>query len=504
MKRKGGSSVSFHFSELDPVLFTLYAILVFMGLGMIYSVNHLPDSPGYLFDLRTEPSKQMFFILISATLVFVVMFVEWTFWRDFAWLFYFAALALQLGVFVFGREINGALAWYQFGGFSLQPGEFSKLGAVLAMAAYLGAPNINLKSWRQRFTAAAIFLIPAAIIILQKDTGTALVFLSFLLLLYRVGLPGEWFVLGFAAIVLVVSALMWQNPLLIIGLLAALFNYWGIGRLEDNRRPFWIALGILVFGLLFGANLFEAIQPYLKLEKPIPIDFSSPEYAVTSAHTLLPMLVLTLIVFVKNFVIRNPIRRQQTVLFLALALFGSGLAYGANYVSQKVLAAHQRERINVWLQPPGVEIDPRGSAYNLIHSKIAIGAGGLLGKGYLEGNMTKLKYVPAQSTDFIFCTMGEEQGFLGVAATLTFLLLLLWRIVTIAERQRSLFSKYYAYGVLGILFVHVAVNVGMTMGVFPIIGIPLPFFSYGGSSLIAFSLMIAILLKLDSNRSLLG
>lgn len=490
--------------ELDPVLFSLFVILALMGLGMIYSVNHLPDATGYLFDLRSEPSKQLFFILLSAAIVFVVMFVDWTFWRDFAWLIYFAALVLQLGVFVFGREINGALAWYQFGGFSLQPGEFSKLGAALALAAYLSAPNINLKSWRQRLTAAAIFLTPAAIIILQKDTGTALVFFSFLLLLYRVGLPGEWFILGFTAIALVVSALMWQNPFIIIGLLAGAFNYWGIGRLDENKRPYWIALGMLVCWLLFGADLFASLQPYLTWEKPFAINLSGPEYAIGTTHTLAPMLVMSLIVFFKNFVIRNPLHRQQTALFMTLVLLGSGLAYGANYVSQKVLAAHQRERINVWLQPPGVEIDPRGSAYNLIHSKIAIGSGGFLGKGYLEGNMTKLKYVPAQSTDFIFCTMGEEQGFVGVAATLIFFLLLLWRIVTIAERQRSLFSKYYAYGVLGIILMHVLINVGMTMGVFPIIGIPLPFFSYGGSSLIAFSLMIAILLKLDSNRSLLG
>lgn len=504
MRAKGGRNASFNLMELDPVLFSLFVILALMGLGMIYSVNHLPDASGYLFDLRSEPSKQLFFILISAAVVFVVMFIDWTFWRDFAWLIYFAALVLQLGVFVFGREINGALAWYQFGGFSLQPGEFSKLGAALALAAYLSAPNVNLKSWRQRFAAAAIILTPAAIIILQKDTGTALVFFSFLLLLYRVGLPGEWFVLGFTSIALVVSALMWQNPFVIIGLLAGAFNYWGIRSLDENKRPYWIALGILTYWLLFGADLFASLQPYLTWEKPFAINLSGPEYAVGTAHTLTPMLVMSLIVFFKNFVIRNPIHRQQTALFMALVLLGSGLAYGANYVSQKVLAAHQRERINVWLQPPGVEIDPRGSAYNLIHSKIAIGSGGFLGKGYLEGNMTKLKYVPAQSTDFIFCTMGEEQGFVGVAATLIFFLLLLWRIVTIAERQRSLFSKYYAYGVLGIILIHVLINVGMTMGVFPIIGIPLPFFSYGGSSLIAFSLMIAILLKLDSNRSLLG
>jgi rod shape determining protein RodA len=206
--------------------------------------------------------------------------------------------------------------------------------------------------------------------------------------------------------------------------------------------------------------------------------------------------------FFFNYLRKNAFVQKELRGYLALLLLAGGLVFAASYASNKLLAPHQQQRIKVWLRPSELApTDARGSAYNLTHSKMAIGSGGLFGKGFLEGNMTKLNYVPEQTTDFIFCTVGEEQGFLGVVLLIALFTALLLRIVVIAERQRSNFSRVYAYGVAGIVFIHFFVNIGMTMGIFPIIGIPLPFLSYGGSSLIGFSLMIGVLLKLDSNRN---
>ena len=212
--------------------------------------------------------------------------------------------------------------------------------------------------------------------------------------------------------------------------------------------------------------------------------------------------MLFLAAFFPNYLKKNSLIQRQLQAWLLLLTLSGTLVYAANFACNSILAPHQQQRIKIWLNPEVAEANARGSGYNLIHSKMAIGAGGFLGKGPLQGNMTKLKYVPKQSTDYIFCTVGEEHGFVGVTSMILLFLWLLYRITVIAERQRSNFSRIYAYGVAGIIFVHFAVNIGMTMGLMPTIGIPLPFVSYGGSSLIGFTLMIAVLIKLDSNRNL--
>jgi rod shape determining protein RodA len=217
---------------------------------------------------------------------------------------------------------------------------------------------------------------------------------------------------------------------------------------------------------------------------------------------LVPHVILLLAAFLSNYIKKNSLIQRELQIRLLLLLVASGLVFGANFAFTKILAPYQQQRINLWLNPSKASADARGSAYNLLHSQMAIGSGGFAGKGLLQGNMTRLKYVPEQTTDFIFCTVGEEQGFVGVVGLIGLFTWLLVRITILAERQRSNFSRVYAYGVAGILFVHFLVNIGMTMGLFPIIGIPLPFLSYGGSSLIGFTLMIGVLLKLDSNRGL--
>ncbi len=267
-----------------------------------------------------------------------------------------------------------------------------------------------------------------------------------------------------------------------------------IGRFRERTRIWWIiwvAFSPLIYWwpTVFNWVLIKANQD--------PKQFTDPAIWI-----LVPAGLFLLATFMPNYLRKNNMIQGQLRTWLLRLVVAAGLVFAANFACYTLLAPHQQSRIKIWLNPSEASANARGSAYNLLHSQMAIGSGGLFGKGYLDGNMTKLKYVPKQSTDYIFCTVGEEQGFIGVVAIIALFSLLLYRITLIAERQRSNFSRIYAYGVAGIIFTHFFVNIGMTMNVFPTIGIPLPFISYGGSSLIGFSLMIGVLLKLDSNRNL--
>lgn len=476
--------------QIDRQMIWLYIVLVATGWLMIYTVNYYTVQDLGVFNFGHNPGKQLFFIILCLALLFFILMVDWTFWRTFALVFYLISLVLLVGTIFFGREVNGANAWYQLGGFSFQPAELAKFGTCLAMAGYLSSTGVNLREWRSRMIAFGIFLLPLAIILLQKDTGSALIFFSFVLVLYREGLPGRWYAVGFSTAALVILGLL-HPPEGMIALLTLVLCAWLILRLKENR--FWWLAFAATAALTYWWD--EAASAVLQQIGSKPEAFSNLNW-----YALAPPLLLLLPAFGVNYWRKNDLiqrRLQMALLFWGLA---AGLVYSANF-AYSLLAPHQQQRITIWLKPSEVT-DTRGSAYNLLHSKMAIGSGGLTGKGFLDGNMTKLKYVPEQSTDFIFCTIGEEQGFAGVLGLVALFTWMLWRITVIAERQRSHFSRVYAYSVAGILFVHFLVNVGMTMGVFPIIGIPLPFISYGGSSLIGFTLMIGVLLKLDSQRNL--
>jgi rod shape determining protein RodA len=396
------------------------------------------------------------------------------------------------GTLLFGREINGAQAWYHIGGFTFQPSEIAKFGACLAMAAFLSSPGIDLRQWRDRIIAFSIFLIPAVLVLLQSDTGSALVFFSFLLVLYREGLSPVLYALGFGTAALVILGLKFDPPSYTAAWLIALVNYLLINRLRERKRLWWA-----VFVALIPLTIWWMYPLRWLLGE---LEVSLPEEQM-HLLVLMPHILLFIAAFLPNYWKKNSLIQGQMRVWLVLLSLSVTLIFAANAFFN-LLAPHQQQRIKIWLRPKEAASEARGAAYNLLHSKMAIGSGGLLGKGTLEGNMTKLKYVPEQSTDFIFCTVGEEQGFVGVIGLVGIFLWLLWRITILAERQRSNFSRIYAYSVAGIIFVHLVVNIGMTMGLLPIIGIPLPFISAGGSSLIGFSLMIAVLLKLDSNRNL--
>lgn len=457
------------FRNVDWVTFSLYISLITVGWLMIYAVGYDEDNARGFFDLSTNAGKQLFFIGLSFGVLLVTAIIDWKFWRTFAYPIYAFGLLQLVGVLIVGVTIKGANSWYRLGGFTYQPSEFAKFATAIAIAAFLSRYNTSLRDWRSALSVIGLIVLPMGLILMQPDAGSAMVFTSFFIVFFRAGLSSSLYVFGFATAILLVLGLVFDPKLITLGLILLIIYiliyhfkaklYWSLGFLA------WVGASLL--GLYFGQ-----VYPVLGIN-------------------LISLLVLA-------FVQYNRRRGRLVGQLVSLLCIGSVLAFSANYAFNNVLERHQQDRINVWLQPS--LCDPQGALYNVLQSKMTIGSGGLEGKGFLQGTMTKLNYVPEQSTDFIFCTIGEEQGFIGTVGIIGLFLLLLLRIITLAERQRSDFSRYYAYGVVGILFIHVFINIGMTMGLVPIIGIPLPFISYGGSSILGFSLLIGVLLKLDSNR----
>ena len=476
----------------DRLTLGLYLALVAVGWLMIYAVTYNSEAPASFFDMGHMAGKQLGFIVFCLVMMFVVMMADWSFWRTLALPLYLISIILLPGTLLFGREVNGANAWYHIGGFTFQPSEIAKFGTCLAMAAFLSSPGVDLRQWRDRIIAFGIFLIPTLLVLLQSDTGSALIFFSFMLVLYREGLSPVLYALGFGAAALAILGWKFEPPAYTAAWLIAIVNLLLINRFREKKRILRWTLAILLPLIVWWIPVLNELLKLLDVQM-----------AEDQKHllVLVPQLLLFIGVFLPNYWKKNSLIQSQLRTWVLLLTLSVSLVFAAN-AFLNLLAPHQQQRIKIWLRPGVAEANARGAGYNLIHSKMAIGAGGLLGKGTLQGNMTKLKYVPKQSTDYIFCTVGEEQGFVGVVGLIGLFLWLLWRITFIAERQRSNFSRIYAYSVAGIIFVHVVINLGMTMGLIPTIGIPLPFISAGGSSLIGFTLMIAVLLKLDSNRNL--
>ncbi len=393
-----------------------------------------------MFDSTQEYGKQFIWICTSGVLALVILLFDGDFIKRSAPIVFGVTTLLLVLVLIFGKEVNGAKAWFGFGSFGIQPSEFAKLGTALMLAYYLSQINIKIEQTSTKVKATAIIAIPALLILLQPDTGTVLVFTAFILVLYREGLSGNILLLGLLAMVLAVFSLL---------LKATSVDFFG--------TPIGGQYILMIFIVFLSVLAFFFIQRFIL-----------PRY-----------------------------RRRNYMLLVGTAV-GSLLFIGTlDQVFENVLEPHQKIRINILL---GLAEDPQGAGYNVKQSKTAIGSGGFSGKGYLDGTLTKYKYVPMQSTDFIFCTIGEEWGFVGTSTVILVFLALMLRIVFIAERQRSTFTRIYGYSVACILFLHVLINVGMTIGLAPVIGIPLPFFSYGGSSLWGFTLLLFILLKLDTER----
>lgn len=429
------------FNNLDWFIISIYLLLVVMGWLNIYSASY-NEAHASIFDTSQEYGKQFIWMVTSILIGMAILLLDGDFIKRISPVFYAITCTLLVLVLIFGKEVNGAKAWFGFGSFGIQPSEFSKVGISLLLAHYLSSSESQFSTFRTKLIAVAIIAFPAMLIMLQPDTGTVLVFAAYILVLYREGLSGNILLLGLLAGILSVLSLILKATEVTLPLT------------EITVHGHYV---LMFFIVLIGAFIFGAISK----------------------------LVL-------------PRHRKRNYALLIGTVIGSLLFIGSlDQVFEKVLEPHQKIRINILL---GLEEDPLGAGYNVKQSQTAIGSGGFSGKGYLDGTLTKFKYVPMQSTDFIFCTIGEEWGFLGSTVIVLLFITLIYRLIALAERQKSAFSRIYGYSVAMILFFHFAINIGMTMGLVPIIGLPLPFFSYGGSSLWGFTILLFTFIKLDSKR----
>ncbi|MGA0558912.1 rod shape-determining protein RodA [Larkinella sp. VNQ87] len=410
--------------NIDWVTLMLYIACVFMGWLNVYAAVYSPETQTSLFDLSTNAGKQLMWIGTTVLLIIAILVINYRFWDTFAFVIYGLTILSLLLVLVAGSNINGSRSWFKLGAFSIQPAEFAKLATALALARYIDYPNVNLTKLKDQLWCAGIIALPAVLIIASNETGSMLVFASFIIMLYREGLPGIYPLIAVVVITLFILTL--------------------------------IVPKLILFGVILALAVLAV--------------FLTPRYQ----------------------------RSFQNMLMIGITAFTMiAVVAGVDFFVNSVLQKHQQNRIKVLINPAA---DPLGAGWNVTQAKIAIGSGRLQGKGFLEGTQTKFDFVPEQSTDFIFCTIGEEHGFIGSALVIMLFVSLLCRIVLLAEKQRTRFARVYGYSLAGIIFFHLMINIGMTIGLMPVIGIPLPFFSYGGSSLWSFSILLFIFLKLDSRR----
>ena len=459
---------------IDWKLVIIYLILVLIGWANIYSSVQATESTS-LFDFSNRSGKQFIWILASIGLaIFILFIVSPRIYEGLALPIYAFAIVLLLAVIVLGVEVKGSRSWFEFGPIRFQPAEVSKISTSLMLAAFMSQLGYKIGRMKDFIITALIILAPMGIIIMQSETGSALVYVGFIFMLYREGLSG-WliFMIGMAILLFIITltSSSYVALLVLVGISSALM------MLYSGRGKWWVFIGIPLIVLL-------ALLPGLL-----------PEGFVLSPMQIIIGLIVILIPVAGYIAFRERNRFSQ---FAIMAVIGGILLiFSTDYIFNNVLQDHQRKRIEVLL---GMKEDPSGVGYNVNQSKIAIGSGGFWGKGYMEGTQTTFGFVPEQSTDFIFCTIGEEWGFFGSTIVILLYVMLIWRIIRSAERSREAFTRIYGYCVACCIFMHLFINIGMTLGLMPVIGIPLPLVSYGGSSLWAFTIMIFIFLALDRNE----
>ena len=467
---------------------TLLIVLVIMICGWLSICGASADLENpQLFSFATRPGKQMVWILCSMALCAVVLFITQNFYNSYSYLIYVAFLVLLLVTIFVASDTKGSRSWLHLGPVSLQPAEFAKFATALALARYVDRYDFNPHDMGDLLKACAIFAAPMLLIVLQNETGSALVYVAFLLVLYREGMTGSVLFLGVCAVVFLrleikfgvveLSGQPFKMGTWLVLTLIQLLESLIIWYMSKDRKLTFTVLGIGIGGMLLGLAVSSAIIPF----------------KVTLLQAVLILITSIYIIF-RAF---KDIARHY-MLAAAFGILAMGYLFSVDYAFNEILKPHQRTRINVIL---GLEEDLQGAGYNVNQSLIAIGSGGLWGKGFMKGTQTKLKYVPEQDTDFIFCTVGEEQGFKGSAFVLLLYLGLLMRLLYLSERQSSVFGRVYGYSVVCILFFHLFINIGMVLGITPVIGIPLPFFSYGGSSLWGFAILLAVFLRIDAERT---
>jgi len=474
--------------QVDWVTILLYLIMVVCGWLSIYSATYDFGAESYsMFDFSNRAGKQFVWIVTSFVLIGILLLIDYKIFNSIITNFAYIAVALLLLLTIFiAPDIKGSRSWLVFGPISFQPAELAKVTTALAVARFISVKG-RITEWKNFFLVCLIVFVPLIFIVLQNEAGTALVFLAFFLVFYREGMSGIVLLSGvFAILLFVILVLFGDVPLenvkgdlgIIIAMSAILLVqfFYTFFYKKEKRKPAWIMLG--------GVAGFALISYVLNFWFTI-------NYTYVALFTVLAsVLYWGIFAFIKRST-----RLRNLVIFIVVAITFS---FVTDYIFDSVLQPHQQIRIKILLN---MVDDPSGAGYNVNQSKIAIGSGRLLGKGFLQGTQTKLNYVPEQATDFIFCTIGEEFGFVGVVFVLLLFLFFLLRLLHIAERQRDTFSRVFAYGVLSVFFFHIMINIGMVVGLMPVIGIPLPFFSYGGSSLWAFTTLLFILLRLDASRS---
>ena len=471
------------FALIDKPTIVLYLILIFWGWFTIYAASYnFDDTSIFSFDGRA--GKQLLWIGCASIIAFIIMMFDTRLLEAYAYPIYGVTILILILTIFIAPNVKGSHSWIVLGPVSIQPAEFSKFAVALCLARFMSAYNFVLKQPSNFIRAVLIIFVPLLIIILQKETGTALVYLAFSLVLFREGMTGLILLACVASITYFILALKYAE------------TFWGITCVGE----------FLVLTLILGTLIMMVKSIYKKrgtfrvmsltcvaiaaitgiINIFIPVNWVYALYAMIAANS-----IYTLILSLKT----NSIKLLQPI---AVAIVSILFMFSVNYIFNSVLEPHQQSRIKVSF---GMEDDPRGVGYNVNQSKIAIGSGGFFGKGYLSGTQTKLKYVPEQDTDFIFCTVGEELGFVGSTILIALFVALILRIITISERQRDAFGRIYGYCVASIFIFHLCINIGMVLGISPVIGIPLPFFSYGGSSLWGFTILLFTLLRIDVSRT---
>ena len=469
-----------------------WTILIYLALLTFGWVSVCGASYSYgdtdIFSLDTRSGMQIVWIGTSIVLGFVLLMTDDRYYEMLAFIIFGIMLVLLFGTIFNPHTIKGSRSWLVLGPLRLQPAEFAKFATALALAKFMSIYGYDIHKWKHFAATLVIIFVPMIFIVLQHETGSALVYLSFFLMLYREGMPGSVLLTGVAMVVYFVvgirfaDVMMWYTPISVgrfsVLLMIMLFTSTMVWVYCNERQR---ALQLLAASV--GSSLLMLLISLFV----IPFDI-----------TKVMMVVCGLLICYMVWMWLST--RFRNYMWIAVFALGSLVFYsGADYVLNNMMQPHQRVRINVLL---GLEEDLKGAGYNVHQSEIAIGSGGLEGKGFLNGTQTKLKFVPEQDTDFIFCTVGEEEGFVGSAGVLLLFLALILRLIHLAERQPHTFGRIYGYCVLSIFLFHVFINVGMVLGLTPVIGIPLPFFSYGGSSLWGFTLLLFIFLRIDAGRNL--
>lgn len=470
---------------IDWPTLIIYLIMVLAGAISIYAATYQFDTVNKsIFSLSEFSGKQIMWIGVSLAVGFCILLLDRRFYDAYAYLVYIAMMALLLVTIFIAPDIKGSRSWLTFGSFSVQPAEFGKFATALALAKLFSGYNFNLnRNIGNYFKAAIIILLPIVLIIFQRETGSALVYTSLVFVLYREGMTGFILFAGLCAIAFFVVAIKYAEVV-----------FWGIPL---GEAIVFIAIMAIIVALLLiycrslpvGRNVtlgYLAVMIASSIVSLCGID--------VNGRVIFIATVIASVIYISIEIFRGTVKKATVTIIFAISAVAFLYLVNAGFNSLEV---YQQQRIKVTL---GIENDIRGIGYNVNQSKIAIGSGGFAGKGFLNGTQTKLRYVPEQHTDFIFCTIGEEEGFLGSALVLLLFTALILRVIVLAERQRSAFGRVYAYSVASFLIFHLAINIGMVIGLCPVIGIPLPLFSYGGSSVLGFSILLFLLLRIDASR----